>query len=148
MDVEVLQSTNGTFFMALGRSPGAYSGIQQTPDTKSAPSGKLFIFSMWDTKTDANDSYVEELDNNADVGGKVGVIQSKFSSEVTGQKMIIEYPWAKIESTTVFLRGSRASNDSDVWCIKSGIAPPGECEVFLASLRVQDALRRTLRLAT
>ena len=46
MDVEVLQSTNGTFFMALGPSPGAYSGIQQTPDTKWVPSGKLFIFSI------------------------------------------------------------------------------------------------------
>ena len=56
MDIEVLQSTNGTFFMALGPSPGAYSGIQQTPDTKWVPSGKLFIFSMWDTETGANNS--------------------------------------------------------------------------------------------
>ena len=135
MDIEVLQSTNGTFFnfMALGPSPGAYSGIQQTPDTKWVPSGKLFIFRYRDTETDGNNSYVEELNDTAYVGGKVGVMHSEFSGEGTGQKMIIDYPWAKRESTTVFLRGSRASNDSDVWCLKSGIAPPGECEVFLAS---------------
>ena len=123
---------------------------------------------MWDTETGANNSYVGELNNNADIGGRIGVIHSEFSGEGTGQKMIIDYPWAKRESTTVFLRGSRASNDSDVWCIKSGIAPPGECEVFLASFCrkssrniwsgsdmrifiegwVQDALRQTLMLAT
>ena len=78
MDVEVLQSTIGTFFMALGPSPGAYSGIQQTPDTKWVPSGKLFIFSMWDTETGANNSYVGELHNNADIGGKIGVIHSEL----------------------------------------------------------------------
>ena len=70
---------------------------------------------MWDTKTDANNSYVEELNNNANVGGKVGVIHSEFSGEGTGQKMIIDCPWAERKSTTVFLRGSRASNASDVW---------------------------------
>ena len=87
MDIEVLQSTNGTFFnfMALGPSPGAYSGIQQTPDTKWVPSGKLFIFRYRDTETDGNNSYVEELNDNADVGGKVGVIHSEFSGEGTSQ---------------------------------------------------------------
>ena len=36
------------------------------------------------------------------------------------------------DTTTAFIRGSRASVDSDEWCVTSGLAPPGKEEVFLA----------------
>merc|ERR1712222_116433 len=52
MDITVTHSTNGTYFMTVGWGPGGYSGIQQTPSTRYVPSGKNFLFSMWDTNTD------------------------------------------------------------------------------------------------
>merc|ERR1712037_100506 len=141
MDIRVTHSTNGTYFMTVGWYPGGYSGIQQTPDTKHVPSGKNFLFSMWDTNTDNHGngdggtpsySYVDELNDKADIGGQVGVINTKFGGEGTGQKIQIDYPWAIGDTTTAFIRGSRASLDSDEWCVASGLAPPGKEEVFLA----------------
>jgi hypothetical protein len=141
MDITVTHSTNGTYFMTIGWGPGGYSGIQQSPDTSRVPSGKPFICSMWDTNTDnhgnAEDgtpsySYVEELNEEADVGGQIGVINNNFGGEGTGQQIMIDYPWAIGDTTTAFVRGSRTSVDSDEWCVTSGLAAPGKEEVFLA----------------
>jgi len=140
-DITVTHSTNGTYFMTVNWQPGGYSGIQQTADTRDVPSGKNFLFSMWDTNTDDHGnadggipscSTLNELNDKADVGGQVGVINSKFGGEGTGQKIQIDYPWAIGDTTTAFIRGSRASVDSDEWCVTSGLAPPGKEEVFLA----------------
>ena len=141
MDITVTHSTNATYFKTVGWQPGGYSGIQQTADTRDVPSGKNFLFSMWDTNTDDHGnadggipscSTLNELNDKADVGGQVGVINSKFGGEGTGQKIQIDYPWAIGDTTTAFIRGSRASVDSDEWCVTSGLAPPGKEEVFLA----------------
>jgi len=141
MDITVTHSTNATYFKTVGWQPGGYSGIQQTPNTRYVPSGKNFLFSMWDTNTDnygnaeggiPSYSYVDELNDEADVGGQVGVINRKFGGEGTGQQIQIDYPWAIGDTTTAFIRGSRASVDSDEWCVTSGLAPPGKEEVFLA----------------
>ena len=124
MDITVTHSTNATYFKTVGWQPGGYSGVQQTPSTRYVPSGKNFIFSMWDTNTDnygnaeggtPSYSYVDELNDEADVGGKVGVINRKFGGEGTGQQIQIDYPWAIGDTTTAFIRGSRASVDSDEW---------------------------------
>jgi len=141
MDITVTHSTNGTYFMTIGWGPGGYSGIQQSPDTSRVPSGKNFICSMWDTNTDNHGnavggtpeySYVDELNEEADMGGQVGVINNNFGGEGTGQQIMIDYPWAIGDTTTAFLRGSRTSVDSDEWCVTSGLAAPGKEEVFLA----------------
>merc|ERR1712025_1502389 len=141
MDITVTHSTNATYFKTVGWQPGGYSGIQQTPSTRHVPSGKNFIFSMWDTNTDnygnaeggiPSYSYVDDLNDEADVGGQVGVINRKFGGEGTGQQIQIDYPWSIGDTTTAFIRGSRASVDSDEWCVTSGLAPPGKEEVFLA----------------
>ena len=97
MDITVTHSTNATYFKTVGWGPGGYSGIQQTPDTRTTPSGKNFIFSMWDTNTDhwgnADPgttpvfSYLDELNEEADVGGQIGVINKKFDGEGTGQQI-------------------------------------------------------------
>ena len=97
MDITVTHSTNATYFKTVGWGPGGYSGIQQTPDTRTTPSGKNFIFSMWDTNTDhwgnADPgttpvfSYLDELNEEADVGGQIGVINKKFGGEGTGQQI-------------------------------------------------------------
>ena len=81
IDITVTHSTNGTYFMTVGWAPGGYSGIQQSGATPSwAPSSKNFICSMWDTNTDNHGnaeggtpsySYVDELNEEADVGGQV-----------------------------------------------------------------------------
>ena len=80
MDITVTHSTNATYFKTVGWQPGGYSGIQQTPSTRYVPSGKNFLFSMWDTNTDNHGnaeggipsySYVDELNDEADVGGQV-----------------------------------------------------------------------------
>ena len=126
MDITVTHSTNGTYFMTIGWGPGGYSGIQQSPDTSRVPSGKNFICSMWDTNTDNHGnavggtpeySYVDELNEEADMGGQVGVINNNFGGEGTGQQIMIDYPWAIGDTTTAFLRGSRTSVDSDEWCL-------------------------------
>ena len=97
MDITVTHSTNATYFKTVGWGPGGYSGIQQTPSTHYVPSGKNFIFSMWDTNTDnwgnADPgttpvfSYLDELNEEADVGGQIGVINKKFGGEGTGQQI-------------------------------------------------------------
>merc|ERR1711973_801337 len=84
----VTHSTNGTYFMTVGWAPGGYSGIQQSgAQTSWAPSSKNFICSMWDTNTDNHGnaeggtpsySYVDELNEEADVGGQVGVTNRNF----------------------------------------------------------------------
>ena len=51
MDITVTHSTNGTYFMAVGWAPGGYSGIQQTPDTRTVPTGKNLVFSMWNSNS-------------------------------------------------------------------------------------------------
>jgi len=141
MDITVTHSTNGTYFMTVGWGPGGYSGIQQTPSTRYVPSGKNFLFSMWDTNTDNHGnaeggtpsySYVDELNEEADVGGQIGVINRSFGGEGTGQQIQIDYPWAIGDTTTAFIRGSRTSVDSNEWCVTSGLAAPGREEVFLA----------------
>merc|ERR550517_582222 len=141
MDITVTHSTNATYFKTVGWQPGGYSGIQQTPNTRHVPSGKNFLFSMWDTKTDnygnaeggiPSYSYVDELNEEADVGGQVGVINRKFGGEGTGQQITIDYPWAIGDTTTAFIRGTRKDADTNEWCVESGLAPPGKEEVFLA----------------
>ena len=96
MEITVTHSTNGTYFMTIGWSPGGYSGIQQSPDTRIVPSGKNFLCSMWDTNTDNHGNavggtpsyaYVDELNEEADVGGQIGVINRNFGGEGTGQKV-------------------------------------------------------------
>ena len=141
MDITVTHSANGTFFKTVGWQPGGYSGIQQKPDTRIAPSGKNFIFSMWDTNTDnwgnaeggvPSYSYVDELNENADLGGKLGPAPKPFSGEGTGQQIQVDYPWAIGDTTTIIIRGSRASVDSEEWCVTSGLTRPDKEEVFLA----------------
>ena len=86
--------------------------IQQKPDTRIAPSGKNFIFSMWDTNTDnwgnaeggvPSYSYVDELNENADLGGKLGPAPKPFSGEGTGQQIQVDYPWAIGDTTTIII---------------------------------------------
>merc|ERR1712032_73839 len=141
MDITVTHSTNGTYFMTVGWGPGGYSGIQQTPSTRYVPSGKNFLFSMWDTNTDNHGnaeggtpsySYVDKLNEEADVGGKIGVINRKFGGEGTGQQIQIDYPWAIGDTTTAFIRGFRTSVGGEEWCVSSGLRAPGREEVFLA----------------
>merc|ERR1719403_726781 len=128
--------------MTVGWAPGGYSGIQQSGATPSwAPSSKNFICSMWDTNTDNHGnaeggtpsySYVDELNEEADVGGQVGVTNRNFGGEGTGQQITIDYPWAIGDTTTAFIRGTRKDADTNEWCVESGLAPPGKEEVFLA----------------
>jgi len=142
IDITVTHSTNGTYFMTVGWAPGGYSGIQQSGATPSwAPSSKNFICSMWDTNTDNHGnaeggtpsySYVDELNEEADVGGQVGVTNRNFGGEGTGQQITIDYPWAIGDTTTAFIRGTRKDADTNEWCVESGLAPPGKEEVFLA----------------
>merc|ERR1712013_608344 len=70
---------NATYFKTVGWGPGGYSGIQQTPDTRRVPSGKNFIFSMWDTTAGGvqSFSYVDQVNEEANVGGKTGVLLKK-----------------------------------------------------------------------
>merc|ERR1719219_2327241 len=135
MDIRVTHSTNATYFKTVGWYPGGYSGIQQTPSTFYVPSGKNFIFSMWDTTAGGvqSTSYVDKVNEEANVGGKTGVILKRFAGEGTGQQMQIDYPWAIGDKSTVFIRGSRETPDSDEWCVTSGLAPPGKEEVWLAT---------------
>jgi len=135
MDITVTHSANATYFKTVGWAPGGYSGIQQTPDPRRVPSGKNFIFSMWDTTAGGvqSFSYVEKVNDKADVGGKTGVLLKKFAGEGTGQQMQIDYPWAIGDKTTVIIHGSRATSDSDEWCVTSGLAPPGKEEQWLAT---------------
>merc|ERR1712013_696905 len=75
--------------------PTLESHVAVTPDTRRVPSGKNFIFSMWDT-TDGgvqSFSYVDQVNEEANVGGKTGVLLKKFAGEGTGQQMQIDYPW-------------------------------------------------------
>ena len=58
--------------------------------------------------------------------------QRPFSGEGTGQQVQFDYPWAIGDTTTIVIRGSRASVDSDEWCVNSGLARPDMEEVFLA----------------
>lgn len=142
MDITVTHSANGTFFKTVGWQPGGYSGIQQKPDTYIAKSGKNFIFSMWDTNTDnwgnadegtiPSYSYVDELNDNADLGGEIGIWQRQFSGEGTGQQIQVDYPWATGDTSTIIIRGSRPSVDSDEWCVSSGLVRSGMTEEFLA----------------
>jgi len=146
MDITVTHSTNATFF-ETGFSPGGYSGVQQTPDTRRVPSGKNFIFSMWDVSAGGvqSTSYVDEVNEDANVGGQTGVKLKLFSGEGTGQQMQIDYPWALGDRSTIILRGSRSSKDSEVWCVSASLAPPGKEEVFLARFcrnSPQDPLTR------
>merc|ERR1719513_476966 len=135
MDITVTHSTNATYFKTVGWGPGGYSGIQQTPDTRRVPSGKNFIFSMWDTTAGGvqSFSYVDQVNEEANVGGKTGVLLKKFSGEGTGQQMQIDYPWAIGDKSTIIIHASRATLDSDEWCVTSGLAPPGKEEVWLAT---------------
>ena len=73
------------------------------------------------------------MNAEANVGGKSGVIQSPFGGEGTGQKMMIDYPWSIGDTTTIVIRGIRESVDSSAWCVTSGLKPPGQEEVFLAT---------------
>ena len=135
MDITVTHSTNATYFKTVGWGPGGYSGIQQTPDTRRVPSGKNFIFSMWDTTAGGvqSFSYVDQVNEEANVGGKTGVLLKKFAGEGTGQQMQIDYPWAIGDKSTIIIHASRATLDSDEWCVTSGLAPPGKEEVWLAT---------------
>jgi len=135
MDIRVTHSTNATFFKTVGY-PGGYSGIQQTPDTRTVPSGKNFIFSMWDNIVDGvvqSSSYVDKVNEEANVGGQTGVVLKRFAGEGTGQQMQIDYPWVIGDKSTVIIRGSRPTPGSDEWCVTSGLAPPGKEEVWLAT---------------
>ena len=130
MDVTVTHSTNATFFETVGWAPGGYSGIQQTPDTRQVPSGKNFLFSMW-ANPDRNVVSVPEINNEADLGGKIGVMKEKFGGEGTGMKTQIDFPWDIDDTSTVIIRGSR---ESGRWCATSYLAPAGKEKVFLAKL--------------
>ena len=136
MNIEVTHSTNGTYFMTVGFFPdGGYSGIQQTPDTSPqipVPSGKSFLFSLWNT--DRDNATVDEVNKEANLGGKRGVFHEGFGGEGTGQKTMIDYPWSIGDTSTIVIRGSRPSVESTDWCVTSGLAPPGQDEVFLARL--------------
>ena len=110
-----------------------------------------FICSMWDTNTDNHGnaeggtpsySYVDELNEEADVGGQVGVellrqkilstfrllqvgvTNRNFGGEGTGQQITIDYPWAIGDTTTAIIRGSRKDADTNEWCVESGLAAP------------------------
>ena len=98
---------------------------------------------MWDTNTDnwgnadegtiPSYSYVDELNDNADLGGEIGIWQRQFSGEGTGQQIQVDYPWATGDTSTIIIRGSRPSVDSDAeWCVSSGLVHPREKEQFLA----------------
>merc|ERR1712032_134119 len=76
--------------------------------------------------------YVDKLNEEADVGGKIGVINRKFGGEGTGQQIQIDYPWAIGDTTTAFIRGFRTSIGGEEWCVSSGLRAPGREEVFLA----------------
>jgi len=136
MNIEVTHSTNGTYFMTVGfsgySSYSGYSGIQQTPDTSKVPSGKNFIFSLWNTDTD--NATVDEINKEATLGGKTGVFHEGFGGEGTGQKTMTDYPWSIGDTSTIVIHGSRQSIESTDWCVTSGLAPPGQDEVFLARL--------------
>merc|ERR1711971_1356863 len=136
MNIEVTHSTNGTYFMTVGFFPdGGYSGIQQTPDTSPqipVPSGKSFLFSLWNT--DRDNATVDEVNKEANLGGKRGVFHEGFGGEGTGQKTMTDYPWSIGDTSTIVIRGSRPSVESTDWCVTSGLAPPGQDEVFLAGL--------------
>ena len=139
MDVTVTHSTEATYFCTVGWFPGGYSGIQQTPDksvyTDRVPSRKNFIFSMWDSTVDGvkSNSYLDQINKKANVGGQTGVIQEPFGNEGTGQKMQIDYPWAIGDKSTIIINASRPTIDSDEWCVTSSLAPPGKEKVFLAT---------------
>ena len=75
---------------------------------------------------------MDELNDNTDLGGEIGIWQRQFSGEGTGQQIQIDYPWAIGDTTTVFIVGQRTAHGSDEWCVTSGLAPPGKEEVFLA----------------
>ena len=70
MDITVTHSTNATYCKTVGFAPGGYAGIQQTPDTSRVPSGKNFIFSLWDSRVDGvqSYSYVDKFNKEANVG--------------------------------------------------------------------------------
>ena len=133
MDITVIHSTNATFFKTVGWAPGGYSGIQQTPDTSKVPSGKNFVFSMWG-KSKTNLVHAGEINKEADLGGKIGVLKEKFGGEGTGMKTQIDFPWAIGDTSTVVIRGSQASVNSMDWCVTSELAPAGKDKVFLSEL--------------
>ena len=76
---------------------------------------------------------MDELNDNADLGGEIGIWQRQFSGEGTGQQIQVDYPWATGDTSTIIIRGSRPSVDSDAeWCVSSGLVHPREKEQFLA----------------
>ena len=88
---------------------------------------------MWNTKTEK--AYVNRTNKEANLGGKDGVFHENFGGEGVGKKTMIDYPWDIGKTSTIFIRGNRQSvSDSTVWCISSGVAPPGQDEVSLATL--------------
>ncbi len=89
IEMTVLESTPGSYFMACGWSTG-YFGIQELGSGK-----KVAIFSVWDTskgddpKSVPEERRVEVLESHPD--GKT----SRFGGEGTGAKCLLPFEWEK-----------------------------------------------------
>ena len=92
-------SSQNTYFMTIGFSPGGYSGIQERPNSKFA------IFSLWNDKTNS-----AELVST----GKTAKTK-KFGGEGTGLKTIMKFNW-KIGVPVEFrVEGWLEENTENTW---------------------------------
>jgi len=107
MTIKVLNSYLHTYFMTVGWAPGGYAGIQETPDTGKAASGKLALFSFWNSGT--NNVNLEYVNKEA------GVKDSTFGGEGTGRKSWIDHPWSIGKKTAMKIKGRLLDASSNLW---------------------------------
>ena len=92
-------SSENTYFMTIGFSPGGYSGIQQRPNDKIA------IFSLWNDRT--NDAELVET-------GKKATTQ-EFGGEGTGLKTTMPFNWKIGNPVEFWMRGWLEEGTKNTW---------------------------------
>jgi hypothetical protein len=109
-EMEVLESTRGSYFMACGWNTG-YFGVQELGRGR-----KVVLFSVWDAARgdDANAVAAEERVRVLHEGE--GVRVSRFGGEGTGGKCMFDYDW-KLEERCRFLVRSSVNGE---WTSYSG----------------------------
>ena len=73
---------------------------------------------MWNSGQGGTGEQKNKINDEANFGGKTGVVGGEFGGEGGGEKTKVDYPWTIGNTSTIVIRGKRFSA---FWCVSSGL---------------------------